>query len=217
MFVLMLCISFVFSAPSPDLASLQSPQGWKHNKKINDKKVGVIHVYQKSIATFPCFRGTGVSKTSLEIFEKIARDIPSAMQWSSSGLKESVVITQTAAHVDYYQYLDISFFSDRHWFLRGTFQKSAESFSMSWQKIPEDAHRAFVERKSNKYPKAIEPPVNLGAWRFSQVENGDTLVEYLICTHPGGSVPKQFRSVGTLKTLPTNVKDMILEARRRDK
>ena len=217
MLMLIMCISFGFALPTPTLDVLLQPTGWNKEKTVKNKKVGAIQVYQKSIDDFPCFRGVGRSSTSIDVFSLIARDIPSALRWASSGLKESIVIEQTNKHVDYYQYLDIAIFSDRHWFLRGKFTQKTNQFSMAWEKIPAGEHRSFLAQKREKYPKAVEPLINLGAWRFTQEENGDTLVEYLICTHPGGSVPKQLRSVGTKKTLPTNVRDMILEGKRREK
>ena len=73
-----------------------------------------------------------------------------------------------------------------------------------------------MKAKIKKSPRAVIPPVNLGEWMFQKNEYS-VLVRYSICVDPGGSIPKSFQSFGTMKTIPTNVKEMVMEARRRDK
>ena len=214
MFFTLFFISFATALPQPTLAELNNEQGWSELKTIKDRTVGTIVVQQKDIQDFPCFRAIGTSPTSIDVFAVVAQDIPSSLYWSSAGLTESIAIAQSESQIDYYQYLSIPFVSDRHWFLRAQITKTESSFTLSWSPLPSGEHAAFVAQKKAQYPKAVEPPINVGEW-FFQKEGASTKVQYSICTHPGGSVPKQFRSVGTVKTLPTNVKEMILEGKKR--
>lgn len=196
--------------PQPKLPDLLHKDGWKTFKTIEDNEVGLITVQEKYIHDFPCFRAFAYSSVPISVFGVVAQDIPSSLRWSSSGLKESISIAQTSTQIDYYQYLSIPFFSDRHWFLRAKLQSSPEEYRFIWSPIPAGQHKAFVAKKRKEHPTAVEPPINIGEWRFTKTSN-KIKVQYSICTHPGGSVPKQLRSVGTVRTLPTNVKEMILE------
>jgi hypothetical protein len=210
----LLFISFAMAMPQPTLDHLLSEQGWTPLKTIQDKSVGTIIVQQKDIAGFPCFRAKGTSTVSVEVFGIVAQDIPSSLKWSSSGLKESISLVQSPTQIDYYQYLSITFFADRHWFLRAQIKRSEKQFRFIWKPIPAGEHLRFIEQKKSEYPNTVEPPINIGEWKFTENSAGKVLVQYSICTHPGGSIPKQFRSIGTVKTLPTNVKEMILEGRK---
>ena len=89
-------------------------------------------------------------------------------------------------------------------------------YFFGWDRIPASEYTDSMKKKLQQYPKAIVPPINIGEWRF-QKQDSSVLVRYSICTHPGGSIPKRLRRFGTMKTLPTNVKEMVVEARRRDK
>lgn len=214
MFFALFCISLSMAMPQPKLKDLLSEEGWKTFKTINDQDVGTITVQEKKIQGLPCFRSFADSIIPLAVFAPLAQDIPSSLQWSSSGLQESITLQQTTEHIDYYQYLSIPFLSDRHWFLRASLKSTPQEFQFTWKRLPKDQHLSFVKQKRKEHPRAVEPPVNIGQWKFTIIEK-KTNVQYSICTHPGGSVPKQLRSVGTVRTLPTNIKEMIIEGRNR--
>jgi hypothetical protein len=63
---------------------------------------------------------------------------------------------------------------------------------------------------------AVEPPLNVGGWSFISKDAG-LLVRYYICTNPGGSVPRSFQQIGTARTLPNNIRDLIIEGKNRGK
>ena len=214
MFFSLFCISLSMAMPQPNLKDLLSEEGWETFKSINDKEIGTITVQEKSIQGFPCFRSFAKSTVPLSVFVPLAQDIPSSLRWSSSGLKESITLRKASDSIDYYQYLSIPFLSDRHWFLRASLQSTPQEFRFTWNRLPKDQYVAFVTQKIQEHPHAVEPPINIGQWKFTVMEK-QTNVQYSICTHPGGSVPKQLRSVGTVRTLPTNVKDIIIEGRSR--
>lgn len=214
MFFSLFCISLSMAMPQPKLKDLLSEDGWKTFKTIKDKEVGTITVQEKDIKGFPCFRAFAKTHIAVSVFAPLAQDIPSSLDWSSSGLKESITLHQTKEYIDYYQYLSIPFLSDRHWFLRAKLASSPQEFLFTWKRLPQDKHVSFAAKKRKQYPSAVEPPINIGQWKFTAIEQ-QTKVQYSICTHPGGSVPKQLRSVGTVRTLPTNIKEMIIEGKKR--
>ena len=213
----MLALIFsVLSIAAPTLTGLLDDSGWKAHKKIRNKKVGTIVVQKKKIDGSWCYRAqSDVKEVSFTRLVEVSKDIPSAVKWSSSGVKESVVIEQKGSRIDYYQYLKIPFLRDRHWFLRGNIKEDATSFRFAWERVPLTEHSAFRKKIKEKSPKAITPPINVGEWYFQKKE-AFVLVRYSICTDPGGSIPKSLRQFGTMKTLPTNVKEMVMEARKRD-
>jgi len=210
-----LCISFAQAVPQPTLQRLLEEDGWKPLKTIQDQVVGLINVQEKEINEFPCFRAKVETAVSLTALEAVVRDIPSSLHWSSAGLKESITLDQSSHHIDYYQYLSIPFVSDRHWFLQAQISKTSDSFRFMWQPLEAKKHSTWVAKKRKQHAGAVVPPINIGEWEFIRVNPTTNQVQYSICTHPGGSIPKHFRSIGTVKTLPTNVKEIIIEAKRR--
>jgi len=210
-----LCISFAQAVPQPTLEELLNGRNWKPLKTIQDREVGEIVVQEKEVNGFPCFRAKIQTEAALSVLETIVLDIPSQSQWSSAGVTESITLEQSETHIDYYQYLSIPIVSDRHWFLQAQLIKTEESFRFVWQPLKKGKHATLIAKKRKKYAGAVEPIINIGEWKFSQLTSTKNQVQYSICTHPGGYIPKHFRSVGTIKTLPTNVKELILEAKRR--
>ena len=65
-----------------------------------------------------------------------------------------------------------------------------------------------------KYPGAISTTVNLGDWTFSP-DAGQTRIRYRICTDAGGNIPGWLGQMAARTTLPTNVADIVREAKRR--
>ena len=210
-----LCISFAQALPQPTLDELLDNHSWKPLKTIQDRVVGKIVVQEKGIDGFPCFRATAKTTASLSSLENVVLDIPSSPRWSSVGLTESVVIEQSDSYIHYYQHISIPIVSNRHWFLQARIFKDTNSVRLVWQPLAQGKHDAVVRKKRSQYPGAVEPIINIGEWNFSQISESQNQVQYSICTHPGGSIPRQFRSIGTIQTLPTNVKEIIMEANRR--
>ena len=118
-------------------------------------------------------------------------------------------------YIDYYQYLALPLLSDRYWFLRGYVEESGAETRFRWEILPKNhPHQKFYHSIKKKYPNAVEVPRNIGAWVFIQRPMNNE-VRYYVCTNPGGSVPESLQSVGTEKTLPDNLNDLILESKKR--
>ena len=119
----------------------------------------------------------------------------------------------------YYQYLDVPIFSDRFWILRGFFEEEHTEKGIKkifhWNKISHEYTdlQAQIQRMN---PYAVEPIINVGAWTFEPIDkNGTLLLSYYICSHPGGSVPVALQSIATERTLPNNIKDILMEGQKR--
>ena len=200
--------------PNPTWKDLSTPTGWVASHKV-ETSVGTVEVSKKMVDNFPCFKGKTTANADPLLLQKIASDANSAMQWSSAGVIEAKELYKSAQYVDYYQYLDVPVFSDRYWFLRGYFESYGNVVLFRWEKLPPSAHTEYYEKIRARYPDAEETPINIGSWIFTR--NPDTpniTVEYLICTHPGGSIPDMLQSIATEKTLPTNIEDILKEEKR---
>ena len=213
MFFYFILLSNVF-AYNPTWKELYDSSGWSHSHTV-DTDVGNIYVYKKEVGSLPCFQGKVATKIEPKILIEIAADAESAIEWSSADLTEAKELSRTKSYVEYYQYLDIPIFSDRYWFARGYFETDGKTLLFHWNKLDQGGeHPEFYKEIQEKYPSAEETLINIGGWVFTP-EEGMTTIQYLICTHPGGSVPTMFQSVGTEQTLPNNLRDIIIEAKRR--
>ena len=203
---------------SPTWNDLIDEKNWSLHKVVSRRNVGEISVYKKLIDNFPCYKGEGVVQgVSAESLLSIAIDAESATKWSSANVIDAKTLANSPITVDYFQYIDVPLFSDRFWFLRGNIIRSEDTIVFHWDRLEQGGpHMGFYSEITNKYPNAIEPPLNVGGWYFKG-DQTSLRMKYLICTHPGGSVPKGLQSIGTAQTLPNNLEDLYKEAIRRGK
>ena len=148
-------------------------------------------------------------------------DIPSATRWSTAGLTQSTLLGQSGNSLDYLQYLDVpawTFSSDRFWILRGTKKISGSHYVFSWTRLGDKGgpYRSAYDAVLAANSSAVEPPLNVGAWEFTQ-SGSTTTVTYTICTDSGGSVPRSIQNAATKKTLPDTVGDLVRECLIRSK
>jgi len=86
---------------------------------------------------------------------------------------------------------------------------------LRWERLEQGGdHKEIYDDFFARHPKAIEVPVNVGAWMFTPSDDG-TEVEYTICSVQGGNLPIKLGMQVTTTTLPDNVGDLVREARRR--
>lgn len=213
-FVLAISAAFAYN---PTWKELYASDGWTYSH-TTDTSVGKVKVYKKSVDSFPCFQGEATTDLDPKLIIEIAADAESAVDWSSADVTDAKELLRTKSYVDYYQYLDIPFpLSDRYWFARGYFETDGDALLFRWDRLEKGGtHSDFYKEIKEKYPSAEETALNIGAWVVTPVD-GKTKIQYLICTHPGGSVPDVFQSVGTEKTLPNNLSDIIKEGKKRTK
>ncbi len=202
-------------AYNPTWEELYKPDGWV-KQTVLSTDIGDIVVHKKMIDGFPCFQGETTASLPIPIMLEIAADAPSAVEWSSAGVKEGVELARTETYIDYYQYLNVPVFSDRYWLLRGYFEKDNTSFLFRWERLNNGGpHTDFYRNIKEKYPHAEEALINIGAWIFTPLTDNESRIQYSICSHPGGSVPAVLQSIATEQSLPNNLRDMIQEAERR--
>ena len=204
-------------AYNPTWAELKDSSGWTVQNTVQTD-VGPVVVKKKLIDGFPCFSGTTKYPESLNIplMIEIAADAESAMTWSSADITDAKTLARTDTYVDYWQYLEIFALSDRMWFLRGYFERDGEALLFRWERLEQGGpHKEFYKAKIEQFPHAEITPINLGAWRIQQQIDNTTVVQYSICSHPGGSISPMFQSIATESTLPNNLVDMIQETKRR--
>lgn len=203
-------------AYNPTWSELKDENGWTIQETIKTE-IGDVVVSKKVIDAFPCFRGVTQYPKPLPVsmMIDIAADAESAIEWSSADVSDAKNLRRTTEYVDYWQYLDVPVFSDRMWFLRGYFEQDGDAYLFRWDNLDQGGpHKDFYDQKVKQYPNAEMTPINLGAWRIENKDNG-THVDYRLCSHPGGSVPPMLQSIATESTLPNNLRDIILETHRR--
>ena len=131
-------------------------------------------------------------------------------------MRASVTLKSTATELDYYQVLENpSPIADRYWFLRGTYGRSGEDRVFSWELVdPVTAWPAALADVKSKFPNAVMTSVNVGDWTFTP-QGDQTRIRYRICTDAGGNIPRWVGEIAAKTTLPTNVADIVKEAKRR--
>jgi len=180
---------------------------------------GVVLVHSATVAGMECYRGTGTTTAPVAKLIEVATDIPSAPRWSTAGLTKSELLAKSGSTLDYWQYLDVpgwTMSADRFWFVRSTTVISPDVASEKWDAlIGGGPHSAkFAEIKAAN-PEAVEPLVNVGEWLFKAAGQGQSSVDYMVCTDPGGSIPAAIQSAATRRTLPDTVADIMREGRKR--
>ncbi len=210
-------LSLVASA-KPTHAEIESA-AWKQVAS-RDPDQGAVLVHTAVVAGMECYRGTGTTPASVAKLIEVATDIPSAVRWSTAGLTKSELLAKRGHTLEYWQYLDVpgwTMSADRFWFVRSETSITPDLAYEKWDALlgggPHSAK--FAEIKA-AYPDAVEPLVNIGEWLFKSAGQGQTAVDYLVCTDPGGSIPAAIQSAATRRTLPDTVADIMREARRRE-
>ncbi len=198
--------------------SLSAATNWELFKTKDTKNAGEVKLYSATIGGTACFKGeASVGGVPADKMLSVATDIEGGMRWSSAGIKDAITLKRSGNTLDYYQYLSVPLISDRFWFLSGTIMRDGNRVGLRWEKAWEGGgpYAKTYQEVVAAHPKAVEPPVNVGAWLFDTAADGTVQVRYLVCTDAGGSIPDNLQQMGTKGTLPTTLDDLVKEARTR--
>lgn len=202
---------------APTWSQLSSATDWESFKTSSTKNAGEVELFSATIGGTSCFKGEAtVSGVDAETMLAVATDVEGAKSWSSAGIKDAVTLKKSATNLDYYQYLSVPLINDRFWFLHGTIVREGTLIGLRWEKPWEGGgpYASTYQEVMAAHPKAVEPPVNVGAWLFDS-QGGSVTVRYLVCTDSGGSIPTNLQNMATKSTLPNTVDDLVREARSR--
>lgn len=217
--VLALSLTTAAAAATPTWGQMQGAS-WASFASKSHADAGTIQVLSATIAGVECFKGMADTTVPRETLYAVAADIKGTMRWSTAGVTEAELLSSSGADIYYYQYLDVpgwTMSSDRFWFLHGRTVREANRIVFTWDKLENGgAHSAKFQAVKAAHSDAVEPPVNLGGWVFTQ-SGEQTHIDYFICTDTGGYIPRTVQSAATTRTLPDTIGDLVREGKRRQK
>jgi hypothetical protein len=191
---------------------------WSVVTTANHADAGEVTISTATVAGVQCFRGTATTDQPAEKLLAVVTDVAGSTRWSSAGITEAKLLSNSGGTYSYYQYLDVpgwTMASDRYWFLVSKVVRTGDRIDFLWDPMPTDSPFAAQHQQfATAHPDAVEPPVNIGSWSFV-TSGAKTQVIYQICTQPGGSLPVAIQNAATRKTLPDTVGDVIKDAKKR--
>ncbi|HHO49470.1 MAG TPA: hypothetical protein ENK18_01040, partial [Deltaproteobacteria bacterium] len=145
---------------------------WAFVATIRHSTAGQVVVSRSTITGILCFQGvTRVDELNPDQLMDVILDFDSVARWSSAGISDSRVLAQTPGQIEYYQYLDIpgwTMASDRFWFLSASIQRTEAAQDFRWSRLAGGGdHHALYQQIKEAHPSAVEPPINVGGWRFA--------------------------------------------------
>lgn len=205
---------------APTWSQVKTWTEWQSHSEKTHKDAGQVKVLKSTIDGVYCFKGEANADLDPEIMYEVAADIEGTLTWSTAGVTEAATLSSGGSTIDYYQYLNVpgwTMTKDRFWFLSGTVERSGGAVTFWWTRLEDGGpYNAKWTEVKEAHPKAIEPPVNVGAWVFTPADSG-TDIEYFICTDTGGAIPESLAATATTTTLPDTVGDLVREAAARSK
>ena len=184
-----------------------------------NSSVGPVHIKSRRVNNATCVTGEATVDVSAAKLTALTRDMESAIDWSSSDLAVSEVLTRASADsYVIYQYFDTpgwTFASDRYWVIRAQVTESAGTGRYVWTR--EDPSASWPDTAAAAKARSssvVEPPVNYGDWRFTDGDGG-TSVLYRTCADFGGSLPSSVTGWLTASQVPALFADLVTEAKKR--
>jgi len=208
-------------AAGPTWSQIKATTSWEHLSDRDHDDAGTIKVAVAEIGGLKCLKGSATVAGSADTYLGVAKDIKGGTKWSTAGLSESVVLGTPSGYIDYYQYLDVPGWtgaSDRFWFLRGTTENSGNTKTFWWDRMGDNGgeYSAKFAEVVAANPKAVEPPLNVGGWTFTQ-SGGNVAIAYFVCSDTGGSLPRAIQYAAAKQTLPDTLGDLVREGKKRSK
>ncbi len=206
----------------PTWSQIRATTDWTVQSTKEHDVAGTVTVRRAVIDGVQCWQGQAHVDVAAATLLQVAMDIEGTTDWASTAnVAEAKVLSSGGGTMEYYQLMDVpgwTMSKDRFWFLRGRQFTEGSTTVFSWEKLDAGGSHADVYQQFvADHPKAIEPPVNAGAWAFTPAGDGTTDVEYTICTDAGGAIPEKVQALATSSTLPDTVGDLVREARKRSR
>ena len=211
-----LALAVTAASAAPTWADIQANTTWTPDSDVTTSDAGSVKITTAAIAGTTCFHAEATTDASVDALVSTVTDIKGTLKWSTAGVTEAELLSQSGNSYQYYQYLDVpgwTMSADRFWFLQGTLVKGTTT-QFRWDRLVDGG--AFADKfKAVKaaHPDAVEPPLNVGAWQFEA--GTPTKVTYFLCTDTGGSIPVFVQTAATRRTLPDTLSDAVREAKRR--
>lgn len=213
--VLALVLQALATDSSALRAALQSDTGWREIDRKQVDGIGEVVVRLKEVGGQPCLEGSTLTEAPPDLLLQLATDINNQGRWSSWEVPTSQKLSGGSTTFDYFQVLDNPMpISDRYWFLTAQVTQNGETRTMAWELADPAKYPEALARVRGQYPNAVMTTINVGQWTFTP-ESGKTRVRYRICTDAGGNLPTWAGQYAAKTTLPTNVADLVREAKRR--
>ncbi|MCA9493161.1 MAG: hypothetical protein KC621_24690 [Myxococcales bacterium] len=213
--MLTLLATTAFAAPTH--AEMEAA-AWADVGTAKHSEVGTVTIRKVTLQGIECFEGSAVTDVAPSKLLAVVADVEGAVRWSTAGVTEAKLLSNSGGVLEYYQYLDVpgwTFAADRFWFLKSTTEDTGDHAALRWSPLTNGGgHTEAYQKVKTEHPDAIEPTANVGSWIFDKKDDG-THVKYQVCTLPGGSIPTSIQNAATKKTLPDTVGDVVREARRR--
>ncbi len=211
------------ASAAPSWSDIQANTTWAPDSEVSTSDAGTVKIATAMIGGITCFRAQTSTEASVDALVSTVVDIKGTLKWSTAGVTEAELLSQSGTSYQYYQYLDVpgwTMSADRFWFLQGTLTKGTSTL-FRWERLVDGG--TFGEKyKTVKaaHPDAVEPPVNIGAWQFDGAPasaGGKPAVNitYYLCTDTGGSIPVFVQTAATRRTLPDTLSDAVREAKHR--
>lgn len=201
----------------PDWDGLRADDGWRDLGERRSS-IGPVNVRTKKVDGVGCVEGRAAVDVPAASMTVLARDMVSALEWSSADLADSQVIEQTSGdEFVLYQYYDApgwTLTADRYWVIRGTATAAEGSGGYRYERVPATDFASAHEQAMARSKGAIEPPINYGEWMFTE-DGGTTRILYRSCADVGGRIPDSLMHWLNTTQVPNMIADFVTEAAKR--
>jgi hypothetical protein len=179
---------------------------------------GEVALRRAALDGVPCVEGAARVAATPEALLALTDDMASAPAWSAATLAISEELARDEAGFVLFQHFDApawTLTADRYWIVRGEPELvDGRTARYRWRRVPAAAHPDALARALALHERAVELPVNLGEWRFTEAPGGADL-RYRACADLGGRLPDAVQAWVSTRQIPDLIAELVAEARRR--
>lgn len=181
--------------------------------------VGPVAIAVQRVGPHDCVQGSLRTDVPLVWLDAVINDTSGDSSWRTTEVAVSEMLLLTRDRMEFYQVMDVpdwTMSADRWWLLRAWSEPpGAATRRFRWHHLDARVHYPAVHAAvQERFPGAIELPVNWGEWVFFD-RGQERETTYRVCTDLGGSLPQWIQRLAIRQTLPDNLVDLVREARRR--